>query len=199
MTASSRFDSDLPPLHREPPPAAGNGGMWEGGPILEPSSAFSKEVFKTIRPQIPRVAWPPEIVSALFLPKADGSGLVAEFEDFSGEHARHASQLVLARGAELILLSPARQALIDMYAVKRWRDVCLYSLLPLLFAILVVQALVPQLSRNMLVPFVLDCVALAVFHTMLSSRRSQLENTRFIARIPTPGLHIRIDTDTHRP
>ena len=178
------IDPDAPPVKQE--------DIWEGGPILDPSSAFSKEVFKTIRPHIPRVAWPAEVVSALFLPKSDGSGLIAEFEDLGGEHARRATRLVLERGAELILLSPARQAMIDMFAVKRWRDVCLYSLLPLLFAILVAQALIPQLSRAMLIPFFLDGLTLIGSHIVLSQRRTKLANTRFIAKIPTPGLHIRV-------
>lgn len=168
--------------------------MWGGGPILEPSSAFSREIFKTIRPQIPRPVWPAEPVSALFQPLPDGSGLVAEFEDLGGEHAKRASQLVLARGAELLLLSPAKRALVNMYAVKRWRDLCLYSLLPFLFAILMVHALVPQLARPVLIPFLLDGVALVALHFLLSDRRSKLENARFIAKIPTPGLHIRIES-----
>lgn len=162
---------------------------------MQPDSAFSKEIFKTIRPQIPRRDWPENPITALFLPLPDGSGLVAEFESFPSNEAKVASQLILARGPELVLKSPAKRALIDMYRSKSWRDVCLYSLLPMLFAVIMLNAVSAHLSRLTATPLILDLCAIIALHFRLGVFRSRLENARFIARIPTPGLHIKLEND----
>lgn len=157
---------------------------------LPPSSPFAKAVFKQIRPHIPRQAWPREAVRASFMPAPDGFSLRARFDDFPAAYAAEAAQWVRKGGVDLVLASPAGWVAARTFRAQRWRDTCLYALVPLLFAIPLSGVLSGTAMRVAAAVFALDAVLLAATHLRLVRWRARLVAAAFSAAIPTPGLHL---------
>jgi hypothetical protein len=164
--------------------------------LLPPEAVFSREVYKRIRPSIPRHIWPSEYVRATFVPMADGLALNATFDDLPPAYGAVAAGLVLQGGVDLVLASPAAAAAVSVFRIRRWRDTFLYALVPLLFAIPLMNALASVAMQVSLVLFVVDLVALLATHAGLTSRRAGLFGARFVAHIPTPGLRLHIAAAT---
>ncbi len=184
--------STTPPPPEEPAP------LWQGGTILPPNSHFSMEVFKIIRPGIPQHGWPVgQPVTGLFLPLPNGMGLQVEFDHLSGDHRRHAEYAVLEQGAALVMDSPAARPAVIVYKTKSWRDVALYALLPLLFAIPIVDGLNSNLNHLTIGASILNFIVLIAAQLKLSSAQKKLAEARFIAHIPTPGMKISVAHKGH--
>lgn len=162
------------------------------GPMLYPDSAFSRAVFKVIRPHIPRERWPADAVRARFEPGQDGLWLEADFDNFPSSFAALAAQLVREAGVDLVLKSPMATAASAVVRAKRWRDVCLYGFLPLMFAIPLMASLSEAAMRFAFFLFCGDLIGLALFNTLLTRRRAKLREARFIAHVPAPGLKINL-------
>ncbi|HTH18113.1 MAG TPA: hypothetical protein VL974_15760 [Magnetospirillum sp.] len=158
--------------------------------LLPPESDFSRAVFKLIRPHIPRERWPLDSVRAMFRPAGDGLWLEADFSDFPSSYAALAAELVREARVDLVLKSPAAAAAALVVRAKRWRDAGLYAFLPLMFAIPLMAALSDAAMRAALAFFCLDVVLLIWFQARLSRWRLNMAESRFIARIPAPGLKI---------
>ena len=168
--------------------------LWHGGAILPSNSAFSMEVFKIIRPGIPNQAWPVgQPVVGLFLPIPSGLGLVAEFEHLFGSHKKQAEQAVLAHGFELMKHSPAAYQANQVFKAKRWRDACMFALLPLLFAIPIVDGLFSSADHLMMLISAADFCGFVAMQLRLGSAQKTLVESRFIAHIPTPSMRIRLN------
>ena len=168
--------------------------LWHGGAILPPNSHFSQEVFKTIRPGVPDQAWPVgQPVVGLFLPIPSGLALMAEFENLHGGYKKQAEQMVLAKGLSLVRSSPAAAAANAVFKSKRWRDIFMYSLLPLVFAIPIVDGLFANADHLAMALSGLDFIAFAASQLRLMQARQTLVESRFIAHIPTPSMKIRLN------
>ncbi|CUW37326.1 conserved protein of unknown function [Magnetospirillum sp. XM-1] len=164
--------------------------------LLRPDSEFSRAVYKEIRPAIPRAHWPVEALRATFTPSSDGLSLIAGFEGLPPNYAALAAQVVLNAKVDLVLVSPVAALASAVVYAKRWRDTFLYALLPLLFAIPLLAPLGNVAMRVSIVLFALNCAALLLCHARLLQRRSALQQGRFIAEIPTPGLRIKVPQGT---
>lgn len=164
--------------------------------LLAPDSEFSRAVYKEIRPVIPRIHWPVEALRATFTPTADGLALAAEFGGLPAAYAALAAQVVLRAKVDLVLVSPAAFAAARVVHAKRWRDTCLYAVLPALFAIPMMAALGVGAMKTAMLVFAVVAVLLAATHVRLMQRRGELLRARFIAEIPTPGLRIKVPQGT---
>ncbi len=158
---------------------------------LPPSSPFAKAVFKQIRPHVPRHVWPQDVVRASFTPSPDGFSLRARFNDFPTAYAEQAALWVRQGGLDLVLASPAGWAAARTFHAQRWRDTCLYALVPLLFAIPLSNFLSGAAMRVAALLFAVDAVLLLLTHTRLLRLRAALVATHFSADIPAPGLRLR--------
>ena len=167
--------------------------LWHGGTILPVHSVFSIEVFKAIRPVVPRPAWPAGQLTALFIPRADGMALIAEFEELTGEAHARAEARIIEKGVELVMMCPAARLAVEVFKAKKWRDTFLYGLVPLLFAIPFSAGLQPELMTVFAGLTLADLAALLVAQLRLSAAGSAVQAARFIAQLPVPGLHIRLD------
>jgi len=177
-----------------PPPPAEPVPLWHGGAILQPSSHFSREVFNVLRTVVPRHSWPVgQPIVGLFLPIPSGMGLMAEFEHLSGESKKHAEQAVLDKGVSLVLESPAAPQAVAVFRAKRWRDIGMYALLPLLFAIPIVDGLFPNGGHATILIAVADFAVLVASQLRMSQAQKALVESRFIAHIPTPGMRIKVN------
>jgi hypothetical protein len=164
-------------------------------PILLPAnSAFSRLVFETIRPRIPRIAWPDQLMGS-FRPTADGLAFDATFDGLPAGYAAAASALVREIETKLMVLSPAVDAARSVVAAKRWRDTFLYASLPLLFAIPLMAALTAWAMQLATGAFTLDLAALAVAQVALGQRRRVLAAASFMAEIPVPGMRLRVGAE----
>lgn len=167
--------------------------LWHGGEILQPNSFFSQEVFKVIRPGIPTHGWPVgQPVTGLFMPLPSGMGLTAEFEHLSHDHRKHAEQAVLDKGVSLVLCSPAARAAYAVFQSKRWRDLFMYGLLPMVFAIPIIDGLFPKATHAIMMAAVTDFIGLVAMQLRLGQLQKTLAESRFIAHIPTPGMRIKV-------
>lgn len=164
--------------------------------MLAPDSEFSRAVYKEIRPVIPRIHWPVEALRATFTPTVDGLALTAEFEGLPAAYAALAAQVVVRAKVDLVLVSPVAVLASAVVYAKRWRDACLYGLLPALFAIPMMAALGGAAMKAAMLVFAVIAVLLAVTHARLMQRRGDLLRGRFIAEIPTPGLRIKVPQGT---
>ena len=164
--------------------------------ILQPESAFSRAVYTTIRPVIPRTHWPSEALRATFTAMPDGLSLDAVFEGLPPAYAALAAQTVRRGGVDLILSSPVAYWAAAVVRGRRWRDTFLYALLPFLFAIPLMAPLGDGAMRVSMGLFALDALALLASHAKLLQGRSAMADNRFIALIPTPGLRIKVPTGT---
>ena len=166
--------------------------QWRGGVILPVHSHFSVEVFKTIRVGIPRSEWPSDHLVGLFVPTGDAMALMAEFEDVPEKVEATARALVMARGAELVLLSPFGTLAVEAYKVRRWRDTSLYGLVPALFGIPIMASLLPNGFASMTALALADLLILVISQVKMLALRHKLLQSRFIAMIPSPGARIKI-------
>lgn len=164
--------------------------------LLRPDSGFSRAVYKEIRPAIPRGNWPTEALRATFTPSNDGLALVAHFEGLAPAYAALAAQVVLRAKVDLVLVSPVAALASAVVYTRRWRDTFLYALLPLLFAIPLMAPLGDLAMRVSIILFALDLVALLGSHARLLHCRATLQQGRFMAEIPTPGLRIKVPQGT---
>jgi hypothetical protein len=164
--------------------------------LLRPDSEFSRTVYKEIRPVIPRTHWPADALRATFTPSNDGLALIATFEGLPPTYAALAAQMVLKAKVDLVLVSPVAALASAVVHMRRWRDTFLYALLPMLFAIPLMAVLGDVAMRTSMVLFAVNCAALLVTHARLLSRRNMLQQGRFIAEIPTPGLRIKVPQGT---
>ena len=163
---------------------------------LPPESAFSRAVYTQIRPAIPRTQWPSDALHARFTPTPDGLALDGVFEGLPAAYAAVAAQMVRQAGVDLVLASPVAYLAVAVVRIRRWRDTFLYALLPFLFAIPLMAALGDTAMRVCMGLFVLDAVALLATHANLLQSRSVMAQNRFTARIPTPGLRIKVPSGT---
>ncbi len=163
---------------------------------LPANSAFSKDVYKLIRPSIPRAAWPSEAIRTAFTSDPDGYFLTAEFSGLPSDYAKLAGQLVRHAGGELVMASPLAGMAAAVARAHWWRDMCLFAFVPLLFAIPLMASLSTAAMRLCLIPFVADCVGLVLTQMSLSLARGRLGDVQFIAEIPTPSLHLRVTAES---
>ncbi|MBC7905835.1 MAG: hypothetical protein H7Y60_03695 [Rhodospirillaceae bacterium] len=159
---------------------------------LPPESAFSRTIFKLVRPHIPRERWPAESVRVLFEPAGDGLWLEARFEGLPASYAALAAQLVREARVDLVLQSPAAGEAAAVARTKRWRDACLFAFVPLLFAIPLMAALSDAAMRMALLLCGVDVLALLVLQGALTKRRVAMATARFVAHVPSPGLKIHL-------
>jgi uncharacterized membrane protein YhaH (DUF805 family) len=170
--------STTPPSAEKPTP------LKIGGAVLPPNSEFSKMVFKILRPGIPVAGWPMGVPS--------GTAMVVNFEEMTGDYKKYAEYTVYKKSGSLIMASPAAGAAIAVLQAKRLRDICLYSLLPLLFAIPISYGLAPKISTLITIVSVVDAAALIATQLILLKCQKTLANSKFIAHIPTPSLKIKV-------
>ena len=159
---------------------------------LSAASSFSQEVFRLIRPHIPRDHWPANALPVTFTADSSGLFLLANFDDDGLPIASRkvAIQVIAHAGVDLVVKSPfARLAAATMRA-KRWRDAFLFLAVPLLFAIPLLGALAGQLMIPTAGLFVADLLALIMAQLQVSHRRAALADARCVADIPVPGLRI---------
>lgn len=165
--------------------------------FINAGSAFAQEVFKTVRPSIPRERWPVEPIRVTFTPLIDGLGLVGNFDDvFPPRFAALATRLVVDAGVDLVVLSPAAHACAAMVRAKRWRDAFLYAFLPLLFAVPLMGALADKAMMAAAALFVADLILLILAQARMSRRRVELAAARFVAEIPVPGMKLHVAAKT---
>ena len=165
---------------------------------LPPDAPFSRSVFKHIRPHIPRPRWPDTPVWASFSPTVDGFALEARFEDLPPAYAELAARWVRQAGLDLVMESPAGPAAAALFRAQRWRDSCLYALVPLLFAIPLAASLSMMAMRGAGLLFTFDVVALVLTQAQLAHRRARLAAAHFSAEIPSPGQRLRAAVDSAR-
>ncbi|MGE5548498.1 MAG: hypothetical protein ACM33T_16450 [Solirubrobacterales bacterium] len=158
--------------------------------LLDAGSVFSVEVFKTIRPSIPRERWPGAPVRGSFKPHASGRFLEATFEDLPASYSELAARLVAAKGVELMAVSPVAYRAAMVVRAKRWRDAFLFAAVPLLFAIPLMAALSATAMKISGLLFAVDMAALVLAHMAVINRRAILISGRFIASIPVPGMRL---------
>lgn len=161
-------------------------------PFLNAHSPFSQEVFKCIRPRIPRERWPVEPLRATFTPRPDGLALESNFDDLPPTYARVAQQMVLLAGVDLVVKSPVARLAATVVQAKRWRDAFLFFALPLLFAIPLMGALATTAMYLATGLFAADCAALVFAQILLIRRRIVLMESRFVAEIPVPGMRLHV-------
>ena len=161
-------------------------------PLLPVHSPFSKAVYKEIRPGIPHQFWPADAVVATFTPAASGLYLDAQFLNLPRPQALLAAQLVAQAGFVLVRESPAALLAAASFRLQRLRNIALFAIVPLLFAIPLMNALSPMAMRLAAGVFVIDALALLAFQTQLLRCRARLATGRFRAEIPAPGMRIRV-------
>lgn len=160
--------------------------------FLNAGSPFSQEVFKRIRPAIPRERFPHEPLRATFNCTVDGLALIASFDGLPAKYGSVAEQVVRAAGIDLVVKSPCAMLAGNVVRAKRWRDVFLYAAVPALFAIPLLTVLTKAAMMPSVGLFVLDLVALALAQAHLFHRRLALGTARFVAEIPVPGMRLHI-------
>lgn len=161
---------------------------------LPPESAFSRNVFKLIRPHIPRDRWPNDSLRVMFEPAGDGLWLEAKFEGLPPAYAALATRLVREAKVDLVLQSPAAWQAAGVARTKRWRDACMFAFVPLLFAMPLMAALNDGAMRIALMLWCVDVVLLLALQVSLAKHRATMASARFIANIPAPGLKIQMNS-----
>jgi len=159
---------------------------------LSAASPFSQEVFRLIRPHIPRERWPSNALPVTFTADASGLFLLANFDDdgLPAASRKVAVQVIAHAGVELVVKSPFALLAASVMRAKRWRDAFLFLAVPLLFAIPLLGALSGQLMIPATGLFAADLLALALTHAQVTHRRVALADARCVADIPVPGLRI---------
>lgn len=133
-----------------------------------------------------------DTVRARFEAGENGLWLAADFDNFPANYATLAAVLVREAGVDLVLKSPMALAAVAVVRAKRWRDVCLFAFLPLMFAIPLMAALSDAVMRLAVFLFCMDLVILISFQALLIRQRARMIASRFIAFIPAPGLKIHL-------
>lgn len=160
--------------------------------FITANSPFSQEVFKRVRPHIPRERWPGEPLRATFTPLSSGMGLLANFDDLPAAYAQVASRAVLQAGVDLVMKSPVALLAGNVVRAKRWRDAFLYFAVPLLFAIPLMGSLAKSGMLLAGLAFAANCAALLVGQIELMRRRMALSGSRFVAEVPVPGMRLHV-------
>lgn len=158
------------------------------------SSPFSQEVFRRIRPGIPRERWPLDPMTVTFTAAASGLYLKADFgnDDFPAPYLEQARQTIMRAGVDLVVLSPFATLARGVTRAKRWRDSFLYMAVPLLFAIPLMGSLLDRLMPPTAALFGADLLALAFTQIQLSRRRAAIARARCVAEIPVPGMRLHV-------
>ena len=161
---------------------------------LPAASPFSQEVFRRIRPGIPRERWPVEPITVTFAADASGLFLRASFDedDLGPAHTRQATLTLAHAGVELVVLSPFATLAAAVTRAKRWRDAFLYLAVPLLFAIPLMGALSAPLMMPAAGLFAAGVLALVLTQAQLTRRRLAITNARCVAEIPVPGMRLHV-------
>lgn len=159
-----------------------------------PSSPFAQEIFRRIRPFIPKERWPANRLSISFTADPSGLFLRAWIEpgDFPHSYADTAVRVIAQAGVDLVVVSPFARVAKAVMVAKRWRDAFLYLALPLLFAIPLMGSLADTLMPLCGFLFVMDLALLAVAQTALGRRRTAIATARVIAEIPLPGSVVHV-------
>lgn len=160
--------------------------------LLSVGSPFSQEVFKRIRPSIPRDRWPNEALRATFTPVADGMALQANIDGLPTAYAQAATRIILQAGLDMVVKSPVAFLAAGVVRAKRWRDVFMFAAVPLLFAIPLMSSLASSAMAPASALFGANLVALLLSQIVLIRRRLALGDARFVAEIPVPGLRLQI-------
>ena len=92
------------------------------------ASPFSQEVFRRLRPTIPRERWPVEPMTVTFTADPSGLFLKASFDDddLGASHSQQAVRLIAHAGVDLVVQSPFATLAAAVMRAKRWRDVFLF-------------------------------------------------------------------------
>ncbi|MCA1908077.1 MAG: hypothetical protein LDL39_06930 [Magnetospirillum sp.] len=159
---------------------------------LSVASPFSQEVFRLIRPHIPRERWPTAALPVTFTADVSGLFLLASFDDdgLPAASRKVAVQVIAHAGVELVVKSPFALLAAATMRAKRWRDAFMFLAVPLLFAIPLLGALSGQLMIPATGLFAADLLALILAQVQLTHRRMALAEARCVAEIPVPGLRI---------
>ena len=163
---------------------------------ISAASPFSQEVFRRLRPRIPRERWPIEPMTVTFTADSSGLFLKASFDDadLGANYTQQAVQVIAHAGGDLVVQSPFATLAAGVMRAKRWRDVFLFLAVPLLFAIPLMGALLDRLMMPATVLFAIDVTALALTQVQLTRRRIAIANARCIAEIPVPGMRLQVPT-----
>ncbi|AVM75144.1 hypothetical protein [Magnetospirillum gryphiswaldense] len=158
------------------------------------ASSFSQEVFRRIRPVIPRERWPLDAMSVTFTSDPSGLFLRASFDesDLPASYAQQAVNAIAHAGVDLVVKSPFAGMAAAVIRAARWRDVFLYLAVPLLFAIPLMGALLDRLMMPVAGLFGADILALALVQMQLTRRRMAIANARCVAEIPVPGMRVSV-------
>jgi hypothetical protein len=159
----------------------------EPATLLPATSPLAKAMYTRIRPVVPWRVWPSCEIRALCQLTADGLALECHFRGFGPLHDQQAAEAVRAAGVELVLLSPLAPSASAAYKTRARRDMLLYLLLPLLFAIPMVGGLWTRAMPTTVLAFAADVVGLVVFQIMLGRRRTEAGLGRFAVDLPVPG------------
>ncbi|CAA7620133.1 hypothetical protein [Magnetospirillum sp. UT-4] len=155
-------------------------------------SKFSLEVFKVVRPHVPRERWPANPLRATFMPHPDGLYLEGSFDDLPGAYAQVAQRAVIQAGVELVRVSPVAFWAAEVVRAKRWRDAFMFFAVPLLFAIPLMGALHQSAMILAAGAFAVNLVVLIFTQGLLIRRRATLASARFVAEIPVPGMRLAV-------
>lgn len=157
------------------------------------ASPFSQEVFRRIRPGIPRERWPLDAMTVTFTADPSGLFLRANFDDdLPPNYATQAVQVIAHAGVDLVVQSPFATLARAVTLAKRWRDACLYLAVPLMFAIPLMGALADKAMIPAAGLFGADLIALALTQLQLTRCRLTLTNARCVAEIPVPGMRLQV-------
>lgn len=157
------------------------------------ASPFSQEVFRRIRPGIPRERWPVEPITVTFTADPSGLFLRASFDDdLPANYIQQAVGVIAHAGVDLVVLSPFASLAKAAARAKRWRDVFLFFAVPLLFAIPLMGALLDRLMVPATGLFAADLLALALTQLQVARCRMAIANARVVAEIPVPGMRLHV-------
>jgi uncharacterized membrane protein YhaH (DUF805 family) len=161
---------------------------------INAGSPFSQEVFRRLRPVIPRERWPTGAMTITFTADSSGLFLLGNFDgdDLPPSYAATAVRVLAQAGVDLVVLSPFAAIASGAMQAKRWRDVFMYMLAPLLFAIPLLGALAEKLMFGAAALFGADILALVFAQIIVTQRRMAMVNGRFVAEIPVPGMRVNV-------
>lgn len=156
------------------------------------ASPFSQEVFRRIRPGIPRERWPVEAMTVSFSADASGLFLRASFDnnDLPTSYANQAAMVIAQAGVDLVAQSPFASMARGIIHAKRWRDAFLFMAVPLLFMVPLLGAVGAQLMMPAAGLFAIDLFALVLAQVHFIRCRVAMVNARCIAEIPVPGMRV---------
>lgn len=158
------------------------------------ASPFSQEIFRRIRPGIPRERWPIEAMTVSFTADPSGLFLRASFDgsDLPASYAQQAMQVIAHAGVDLVAQSPFATMAAAVIRAKRWRDMFLFLAVPLLFGIPLAGAALDRLMMPAAGLFLVDLLGLILLQLQLTRRKIAIANARCVAEIPVPGMRLQV-------